>query len=82
MMDRETKSNDELREIFQNRIDPRTEKDGDHITMTITWHEPDENGCNWSRGFGGDRSWIPAVEAIGDELQSKYNLAKLGVHRD
>ena len=35
MMDRETKSNDELREIFQNRIDSRTEIDGDHVNISI-----------------------------------------------
>ncbi len=81
-MDRETKSNDELREIFQNRIDSRTEIDGDHVNITITWHEPDENGCNWSQRFHGDSCWSPAVLAIEAELQSKYNLAKLGVHRD
>ena len=78
MMDRETKSNDELREIFQNRIDSRTEIDGDHVNISITWHEPDENGCNWSQRFHGDHSWTDAVLVIEAELQSKYNLANGG----
>ncbi len=82
IMDRELKSNDELRQIVQDRIDRRTEVDGDHVIVSIYWHEPDENGCNWDHSFHGDSCWTDAVLAIVAELRSKYNLAKLGVHRD
>lgn len=73
-MAQETKSNDELRQIFQDRIDQKTEVDGDHIIVSITWHEPDENGCNWSQRYHGDRCWKDDVLAIEAELQNKYNL--------
>ncbi len=78
LMDRELKSNDELRQIVQYRIDRRTEVDGDHVVVSIYWHEPDENGCNWDHSFHGDSCWSPAVLAIVAELRSKYNLLNGG----
>ena len=77
-MDRERKSKDELLDILQNRVDSRTETDADHVTMTISWHEPDENGCNWSWTFHGNATWSAAVHAIADELQREYNLVNGG----
>ena len=77
-MDRELISKRELKEILQKLVDERTERDNDHVIMSITWHEPDENGCNWSQRFHGDHSWTDAVLAIEAELQSKYNLVNGG----
>ncbi len=77
-MDREVKSKDELRQIVQDRVDQRTEIDGDNIIISISWHEEDESGCNWDWRFHGDSSWTDAVTAIGAELQNKYNLINGG----
>ncbi len=82
LMDRELKLKDELRQIVQDRIDQRTEVDGDHVIVSIYWHEPDKNGCNWDQKFRGESCLTDTVLAIVAELRSKYNLAKLGVHRD
>ena len=77
-MGREIKSNDELRQIVQDRIDRRTEVDGDHVIVSIYWHEPDKSGCNWGWKLHDDSCWTYAVIAIVAELQSRYNLVNGG----
>ena len=77
-MGREVKSKDELRQIVQDRVDRRTEIDGDNVIMNIYGHEYDDGGCNWGWKFQGDGGWTDAVTAILDELRNKYNLVNGG----
>ena len=77
-MDRELMSKRELEEILQTLVDERTEKDNDHVRMTISWNEPDENGGNWKYHLNGNSSWGGAVQAIAVTLQRQYNLVNGG----
>ena len=79
-MARQIKSAEDLREYLQDKVNQIHEIQADKARVNPglpTWHEPDENGCNWNCDFlSGDQPslYAPFVRSVVIEAQRHFNL--------
>jgi len=77
-MNKEIVTEQQLKDMIQNRISSCDELDGDCRGVIVTgiyWHEPDETGSNWSvSSLRNARGCEAVVSTILSEFKQRYNL--------
>jgi len=77
-MNKKTVTEQQLKDMIQNRISNSGELDGDCkgvIVTAIYWHEPDETGSNWDvSSLRNAQGCEAVVSKIVSEFKQRYNL--------